>query len=175
MAMDKSGMAQALIDGMKDVDDPSKAMKAFADAMKGYIEDNCEIQYSWTATLPPPPANTGLPDPTTSFVSSIKYPAFPLASPPAFEAFGPMITAAIITGIITHPTDPPPFAIPPGVLLPIPIILTQSKADNQKDAMEHLANEVINGMKKMINPAPLPGVHGTYVIPTPGAIMTKIS
>ena len=170
MAMNKADMAKAIIDGFDEPEKPAEAMGQFADSLKVYLEGAIEVDYSWTATLPPPTPTT---DPTTSFTSSVKFPVFSLANPPDIAAFGPLIMTAVVGGLILP--DDPTFIIPPGMFLPIPFMITQSDADNQKDAMEYICDEIITGIKAMINPVPLPGVHLIYTIPTPGAIMTGIS
>lgn len=175
MAMDKSGMAKAIIDEMANtkIEKPEDAMKAFSKALKTYIEDNCEIEFSWVATLPPP---TPTPDPLTSYTGKITFPTFNLSNPKDMFTFGPLLTKAIFGGIILPgDTAPPTLVIPPAKLLPIPFITTQSNADNQKEAMEYLAEEIIKGMKKMVNPKPIPGTNPPYTVPAPGAIMTSIS
>jgi len=173
MAMNKGDMAKAIIDALKDIDDPSKAMSEFSKALKGYIEDNCEISYSWIATMPPP---TPTPDPMTSFDATVTFPVFSIPNPPDMAALGPLILAQIAGGLINPvKSKAPTLVVPPGMFLPIPFMTSQSDADNQKDAMENLADEIISGMKKMINPTPNPGVNPPYVVPTPGAIMTGIS
>lgn len=168
MAMDKGDMAKAIIDGFSEPDKPADAMGQFSDSLKGYLEDNLEVKYTWVATLPPP---TPTPDPITSFTSSVKFPAFELSNPPNLLAWGPLLMTAVVGGIIQHPSD---FLVPPGTFTPIPFVITESKADNQEDAMEHVCGEIITGIKAMINAIPLPGTHLAFVVPTPGAIMASI-
>jgi len=171
MAMDADDLAQEIMDEINEIDDPGDAAKAFSKALKAHIEDNCEVDYSWSALRPPPPPPPEK-DSTTDFTSEVTFPNFDVGNPESVDAWGPMITTAVAGGIIKHPSE---FLVPPGSFAPIPMTITESDADNMEDAWKHVAKEIVDGIKNMINPTPLPGSHPPYVVPTPGAIMTGIS
>ena len=176
MAMDKAQMANAIINALSNIDDPDKARAEFSKAIQNYLQDNMEIEFIWSATLPPPSPPT--PDTVTSYTGKISFPVFSLPPIPDMVALGPLVTLQLVGGLITPNVQagaPPTLVVPTTTLLPIPVLLTQSNADNQKDAMEHFCKELIDGIKKMVNPVPLPGINPPYVLPAPGAIMKKIS
>jgi hypothetical protein len=164
MPMNKQAMAQAIIGGFSNPDKPDQAMKQFCKSLKKYIEDNMVIMYSWAGTNP----SSGAPDPVVTFKSSIKFPVFNLSNPQNLTVFGIFLAQAIFGGIIKHAAG---FTLPPGKLLMIPIQFSKSNKDNQREAMEHIAGEIISGIKKMKNPVPLAGAHAAF---TGAATMTQI-
>ena len=194
MAMDKAGMAQAIMDKQQAVTDgidwengelpgSTDYNDAFDEGLKEYLEDNLEITYSWAATLPPP-AST--PDPVTSFKAHVTYPLFSIDQPANLAAWGTMVITAIagatIEPIIEEEPEEPDTAVPPFIFTPgslkflpaAPLVITPSNADNQKDALEHVCNLIITAIKLLINPTPVLGTHSPYTVPAPGAIMTLI-
>ena len=171
MAMNKNDMANAIIKEMDTISkdsSPTDSIKTFSNAIKTYLEKNMEINFSWSAIMPPP-AST--PDTTTSYVGTIKFISFTLPNPPKLELLGVLLPSLLASGLITPPTG---FLVPPTVLLPIPFKISLSKKKKRKDVYISLCKEIISGIKLMINPIPLPGIHASFVVPTPGAIMTSI-
>ncbi len=174
MALDKTIMATSIISALTGTTDNS-GMRKLSLAIKSYIEAYCDIIYSWEAILPTPPYAS---DPITFYKAKVLFSNFNITIPQtsdsivAFNAFGNALTIEINKGVI-KPIDPA-FLVPPGTFFPSNIMLTSSGATNQRDAMEHFANQIILGIKAKINSTPLPGTHLIYTVPTPGAIMTNI-
>lgn len=174
MAMNKVTMATSIIHALMGTTD-NTGMRKLSLAIKSYIEAYCDITYSWVATLSIPPYT---PDSTITYKAKVIFSNFNITLPQtndsivAFNAFGNALTLEINKGVI-NPIDPT-FLVAPGTFFPSNIILTSSNVTTQKDAMEHLANEIIIGIKAKINSTPLPGTHLIYTVPTPGAIMTNI-
>lgn len=180
MALDKTEMANAIVEKMGELSDdstPVEAMGKFSDACQEYLEGNTEITFSW-AGIGPPPAST--PDPVTSYEAEIAWTVFPLVNPAgttpeqALSLFSVNIEAVLITGIVTPALSAdgvlivPPFVTTPTVLLGTgsSINLTTSEKESQQDAMEAICDQIIGdittGIKSMINPTPVTGTHGTY-------------
>ena len=177
MAMDKTTMANAIKAGFVDATVPAvpaTAMSEFSAALKTYIEGNAVFTFSWVAALPVPPFT---PDPIVTYTGNIAFAAFSIANPSNMAAFGPLITTAVVGGLVNPDIVVPPFVVPPLSLLPVPMVITQSGLTDQQLALEAMSDEIITGIKAMINPAPLAGTHLPYVSPPtpPGAVMTGIT
>ncbi len=182
MAMDAQGMANAIKDAMDNEvqalnGDMSKASSsafasAFDNALKTYIEDNCEITYSWVGVSPPPGST---PDPVTTFKATVSYPTFQIGNPPDFPGWCILLQAAILTAVITPEPTTPPFTLGQlAFLLNTPLVMTQSgEAEDYVKALEDVCSQIITWMKTLLNVIPVPGFHGPYNA-SPGAIMTKI-
>lgn len=181
MAMNKEGMASAIIEACKDKSKPVEAMDAFALAMKTYIEDNCEITFSWAGVLTPPFPAVPIPDPALSFKASISFADFVLTNPTGVDAttarafFGTLIVPQLVAGLITPVDSAFIVACPP--LLPMPMLLTpDSNLKTPIEAMKHFCGQVITVIKSMKNIIATPGTH---VVPPPyigtgTAVMTLI-
>lgn len=151
--------------------DPADFADAFDTAVSTYIQDNCVINYSWSATLPATPFT---PDPTVSFTASVSFPSFSIGNAPDINAWALLLQTAIMGGIISP--DDVTFLLPPMTfLLTGPLIITQSGETEYVAALTSVCTEIINWIKTLINPTPVAGTHLTYTTPTPGAIMVSIS
>lgn len=170
MAMDKGALARKIKNELLNVDTHETAMIKLATAIKDYVESKCEITFTWNGIMPPP-ANTV--DPITSYKGKVKFPLFKITSPPSIQALGLILATEFVKGIITPKQVG--FVLPPTNFKYVPIIITESKADNQTDALEHISGEIIDGLKKMINKKPLLGSHASFTAPSgTGAVMVSI-
>ncbi len=169
IASDMKDSIKAEMDSVESGSEPSVYASAFDSAVSTYIEDNCEINYSWTATDAVP-----TPDPTVSFTASLSFPSFTIGNAPSIEAWSLLLQTAIMTAIIVP--DDSAFLLPPMIfLLTSPLIIPQSMLTDPDEAMEFACDKIVTWIKLLINPVPVPGTHLTYTIPTPGAIMLSIS
>lgn len=137
--------------------------KAFDEGLSEYISGNLEITYSWVATMPPP-AST--PDPVVSFAANVSYPTFSIGIPPSFTAWGAMIQKEVLAGII-KPKEAA-FILGPLTFFVVPLVLMQG------DDLEGICGQICVWLKTCINPVPVSGVHGSFTVPAPGAIMSLI-
>ena len=170
MALNKTRLSQDIINNMLSgkPDNANDAQRIMGDTIKKHIEENIEITFSWIAFNP-----GGFPDPVITFKGKINFTSFKLLPSPNIIAYGLQIGAIVGTGIVT-PEDSK-FAVTPTTLLPTPIILTESKADNQKDAMEYFSDELIKGIKLKLNPIPVTGIRTTIaMIYTGTGIMNRV-
>lgn len=171
MAMNSSSMASSIISSLSGCTDPGEANNKFYKALCDYIEGNAEVYYSWSATTPPPSSS---PDPMVILKCTIKTsgslsPSGESTPEGALTRFSGDLNKNASGWQVVWPSG---FAIVPALIIPT-INITQSKADNQRAAWEHVCQEIINGLKAA-TPGPLSGTHGGFSIPTPGAIFTKI-
>jgi hypothetical protein len=139
-----------------------KHLKILGDTMKDYFEEKTVVTYKWAAVLPPP-AST--PDPVTSFDSEAAFPAFDLTAANNLITLATLIQAAVIAGIIKHPSG---FTVIPGTFIAItPLVLPQTNTAD--DAIFNcIASPVCAWYLTCINPAPLAGKHGSYAGATTG-------
>jgi hypothetical protein len=139
-----------------------KHLKILGDTMKAYFEEKTVVTYKWAAALPPP-AST--PDPVTSFNSEATFPAFDLTAANNLITLAALIQAAVIAGIIKHPSG---FTITPGTFIAItPLVLPQTNIVD--DAIFNcITSPTCAWYVTCINPAPLAGKHGSYEGATTG-------
>lgn len=169
--MNSSSMASYIISSLSGVNDPREANNKFYRALCEYVEGNAEVYYSWSATTPP---SSSTPDPQTILRCSIKTsgslsPSGETTPEGALNKFSEDLNMNARSWRIIWPFG---FVISPAFIIPT-IKVTPSKADNQRDAWLSVCREIINGLKSA-TPGPLPGTHGGFTVPTPGAIFTKI-
>ena len=152
--LNKNDLANLIVDNMLSgkPENVNDAQTIMGDTLNEYITDNIEIKFSWVGIMPP-----NVPDPTTSYDAKIKFLSFKILPPPDLTTYGIMLGTIIATGIVTP--DDTTFSVSPITLLPTPILLTFSHADDQSNAMLHFADEVIKGIKNKINPVPIVGSH----------------
>jgi len=152
---------------------PADFAAAFDGAVSTYLENNCVITYSWAATLPATPFT---PDPVVTFNAHINFPSFSIGNAADINAWALLLQGAIMGAVISADTYVPPFALPPMTfLLTGPLIITQSGETEYLPALTSVCTEIIDWIKTLINPTPVPGTHTPYTLPVPGAIMTLIS
>mgnify|MGYP007036989502 FL=1 len=171
MAMNSSSMASSIISALSGCKDPGDANNKFYKALCDYVEGNAEVYYSWSATTPPPSSS---PDPMVTLKCTIKTsgslsPSGETTPEGALAKFSADLNSNASRWQVVWPSG---FSISPALIIPT-INVTPSMKDNQKDAWESVCQEIINGLK-MATPGPLPGTHGGFSIPTPGAIFTQI-
>lgn len=171
MAMNPDSMASAIISAVSGIDKPEDAMKTFYSALCEYIEGNAQVFYSWSATTPPPSSS---PDPMVLLDCKIKTsgslsPSGQDTPEGALGALSGDLNKNVSSWQVVWPFG---FYILPAFIIPT-ISITPSMKDNQKDAWLSVCTQIIDGLKQA-TPGPLPGVHGGFSIPTPGAIFIKI-
>ena len=183
MAMVASGMANDIKTAMDAVvvglggdwesADPADFADAFDTAASTYLENNCMVTYSWSATLPASPFT---PDPVTSFDAHINFSSFSIGNAVDIDAWALLLQGAIMGAVIAPDIYVPPFALPPMTfLLTGALTLTQSGETEYLSALTYICDEIITWIKTLINPTPVAGTHTPCTLPTPGAIMTSIS
>ena len=69
MSLNASALKDKIKSANDNLDDPKKALDAFWDAVKEYVEGNAEPTYSWSAVAPTVPPTT---DPTVQWVGKVK-------------------------------------------------------------------------------------------------------
>jgi len=174
MAMTTDGLATKIKTALSSVNDQPDAISKLSNAIKEYIQDNCELSYAWVGIAPGPVTDT-----VTSFTASLTFTSFSLSvtdlptAAGAVNSLGLSLGANLAGGVVTPPVG---FALSPPYLIPTPLSpLTASQATTQNDAINHLVEEIISGVKNMANYSPiLLGAHGTFLAP-PGTGATLIS
>jgi len=174
MAINANDLDKQIKDAMKayhegdyknEMEDP-KHLRILGDEMKKYFEENMEISYGWAAVLPPP-AST--PDPVVMFDSTVEFPVFDLTAAIDLGTLALLVQSSMLGGIISHAAG---FAVAPGTfVMKAPLVFLQTE-----DAESALYSCVIApvctwALTSLINPIPLPGVHGPYSGATAGMVI----
>lgn len=172
MAMTASGMASKIIGDVSGITSPDSAISTFYNSLCSYCEDNMQVLYTWTATTPP---TASTPDPQVLLDCKVKTtgnisPSGATTPEEALSKFASDLNSQISQWQVIWPTG---FSIPPALIIPS-ITFTASKATSQKDAWNHICQEIITGITKSATPGPLAGTHGGFTVPCPGAIFSKI-
>lgn len=146
---------------------PSDYADAFDNALKNFIQDNCQVIYSWTAVNSVPN-----PDPTTSFQASVNYASFSVGNQTDINAWSLAVSNQVLGGVITP--DDSNFVVTPGsFLLTTPLVIPQSGLTNADAAMLYACDKIVTWLKLLINPVPVSGTHLVQYVGT--GIMTSIS
>lgn len=173
MALIASSMASYIYQSLGETDNPNIAISRFYQALCSYCEENMEIQYSWGASMPPP---VSTPDPTVLLNCKVKTtgslsPSGATTPEAALSQFAADLNSQVSLWKVVWPEgfiiSTPAFVIPG-------IVFTPSMATTPEAAWGHICQEIINGITLEATPGPLPGVHGSFTVPTPGAIFSKI-
>jgi hypothetical protein len=138
-----------------------KHLKILGDTLKEYFEEKTEISYGWAAVN-----SDSSPDPATKFDSLVEFPAFDLTSAVNLITLAALIQAAVLGGIINHPSE---FSVTPGSYKAnsdLSFIL-QSKHGNDV-FFKAIVKPLCAWYLTCINPAALPGKHGSYSGATTG-------
>lgn len=148
--MNKTAMANAMISELKDETQHVSAINKFYLAICKYVEANMEVYYNWHGILTSTPFS---PDPIKEIKATIK------TDMGSFDPFTgnedggttalPILSAALNAKAATwHVVWPPTFEkISPAFIIPT-INLTLSGATEQLPALEHICDEIINGIKQ---------------------------
>ena len=172
MAMIPQSMASYIYGKVQGSTDASEAISKFYQALCEYCEANLEVYFSWAAQTPPP---LSTPDPQVIIKAGIKTsgslsPSGASTPGEALSRFAADLNAKISGWRVSWPTgftmSLPAFIIPG-------IVFTQSMATTPEAAWEHISREIIAGITLAATPGPIPGVHGNYSIPSPGATWIK--
>lgn len=146
-------------------EDAVSANLAFGQAVQEYLQENCSITYAWVGANP-----SGTPDPVVSFTAKPTWVAFVLAPSADFNTWIISLSGLIQTAIIAP--DDSTFVLTGALFGPTPLTIAQSGLDTHDDAILDISTNIVNGVKLMINPTPVPGVHGVF---TGTATMALIS
>lgn len=169
--MNPSSMASYIYGQVYGSTTADDAIFRFYQALCQYCEANLELYYSWAAVTPPP---TSTPDPMVILQCKIKTcgSLSPSGAKTPGEALG-RFAADLNTQVSGWQVIwPPGFVLPPAFIIP-GIVFTQSMATSPEAAWNHICQEIITGITMAATPGPLPGTHGGFTIPTPGALWTK--
>lgn len=142
--MSKKDLAKAIMSGTQGKTDPGDAVTGFWKAVRDYIEENGEVEYSWTGLNP-----AGAPDPTVKFIGKIKTSGDMSPSGESGSADSAMskVSATMNSNAATWTVEPPAdFKISPILIIP-GITLTPSGSDNRDSAIETLAGQILDGLK----------------------------
>ena len=169
-------MASYIYGHVQGSQDASVAVSKFWEALCEYCEANMEVQYQWAATTPPPPFTPpSSPDPTVLFSGNGKTagslsPSGATTPEEALGKFSEDLNSQISLWTVVWPTG---FILPTAYILPA-ISLTPSYATTPESAWQHICDQIIAGITVAATPGPLPGSHGSFTVPTPGAVFDKI-
>lgn len=163
--MTASAMASSIISNLSQSSDPGEANNKFYKAICDYVEANAQVFYSWSATNP-----SGSSDPQVVIEAKIKTsgslsPSGATDCSSAMAAFSSTMNSNAATWQVIFP---PGFSLSPAFVLPT-MVFTPSMADNQGAAMNHICQEIINGLK-----AATPVANGSHSSYTGTASFTKL-
>ena len=147
--MNKTAMANAMISELKNETQHVSAINKFYLAICKYVEANMEVYYSWHGILTSTPFS---PDPITEIKATIKtdmgsFDPFTGAENNGDTALSILSIALNAKAATWYVIWPPTFAISPAFIIPT-INLTLSGATEQLPALEHICDEIINGIKQ---------------------------
>ena len=171
--MTPNAMASFIISRIQGENSASNAINTFYSALCDYVESEAEILYTWGASMPPP---VSTPDPTVLLNCKVKTtgslsPSGATTPEAALSQFAADLNSQVSLWQVVWPEgfiiSTPAFVIPG-------IVFTPSMATTPEAAWGHICQEIINGITLEATPGPLPGVHGSFTVPTPGAIFSKI-
>jgi hypothetical protein len=143
---------------------PLAYVEAFDKGLCEYVEANMEITYSWKAALPPP-AST--PDPVQSFKSELVIEDKTIGQPPTIAAWGPLIMACFAKAVTKHPSA---FEVEPGKLGIQPLALAPAPGA-YPGPLFSICTQIYAWLLLCIDPAALPGTHGSYSGATTGMVI----
>ena len=143
----------------------SAYIEAFDKGLTEYVENNIEIEYGWSAVLPPPASSS---DPITSFTSKLVITNKRIGHPPNVTAWGTMIRICFASGIIQHP---PAFAVPSGTLLTVAPLVIAPPPGNYPAPLLNICTAIYVWLLTCINPTPLQGTHGPFIGATTGMVI----
>ena len=162
MALNALGMKEAIIDALGGKTDSAvNANRKFGDAVLGYICDNTEITYGWAAQT------SGTSDPQVVIKPSVSGSGVLGPSNSLGEMLGKLAT--LIKGLtISSPGFMVPFAFNPGGVLSVEM----HEETSQDEAMESFCKQVVHSLQgSFVNPASIPGSHGSYTGATTGMVI----
>ena len=161
MSLNASALKDKIKSATDNLDDPKKALDAFWDAVKDYIEGNAEPTYSWSAVAPTVPPT---PDPTVQWVGKVKPSGkLELSKADTPESACSMLSGSMNTQIATWIIQPPSgFAVSPLLMIPA-INISVSGATDRDSALLSLATDIITGIQGAHATPAVSGSHGSYV------------
>lgn len=168
--MTPNAMANFIIGQIQGIDNPQNAVNTFYSALCQYIENNTEVLYSWSATTPPP---ISTPDPMV--VLNCKVKTTGTMTPSGADnpsAANSMFSASLNqNAALWQVVWPSGFTLTPAFIIPT-ITITPSGATDMTSAWTAVCTQIIAGLKAATPTAT--GTHGSFTVPTPGAIFTQI-
>lgn len=168
--MTPSAMANFIIGQIQGIDKADQAINTFYSALCQYVETNMQVLYSWSATMPPP---VSTPDPMVLLDCKVKTtgsmtPSGANTPEAANQMFSAVLNQNAALWTVVWPAG---FALTPAFIIPT-ISITPSGATDMNSAWLAVATQIIAGLKAATPTAT--GVHGSFTVPTPGAIFTQI-
>jgi len=137
-------------------------IEAFDKGLTEYVEKNMEIEYGWSAQLPPPASS---PDPVQSFVSGLSIADKTIGQPQSAAVWGNLIRACFARAVIQHPAA---FLIPPGSLLTAAPLIIAPPPGGYPAPLLNICETVYAWLIGSVNPAPLAGNHSPFIGATTG-------
>jgi|GEM_PF-1503045 len=177
MAMTPQAMCRAIQDEFENITDntdwkngerphSTAYIEAFDKGLTEYVEENMEIEFGWSAALPPP-ASTA--DPVQSFVSKLVIANKTIGQPQSVAVWGNLIRACFAGAIIQHPAN---FAtVAPGSLLAVAPLVIAPPHGEYPAPLLNICAAIHAWLLGCINPAPLAGSHGSFVGATTGMVI----
>lgn len=164
--LEASGMANQIIGEIDQCTDPVQANNGFYKGICDYVESNAQVFYSWVAANP----SSGSPDPIVVIEAKLKTtgslsPSGATDTSSALAALSSVLNANAALWTVEWPSG---FSLSPAFDIPT-INLTASGATDRQAALEHICQEIINGIKQATPSAV--GSHSAFV---GAATFTKI-
>jgi hypothetical protein len=168
--MTPNAMASFIISQIQNINEPNAAISMFYSALCSYVSLNMQVQYSWSATTPPP---VSTPDPMVLLdckvlTSGSMTPSGATTPDSACSMFSAALNQNAATWQVIWPAG---FTLSPAFIIPT-INITPSGATDMNSAWLAVCSQIIAGLKAATPMAT--GVHGSFSVPTPGAIFTQI-
>ena len=169
MAMSPQAMCRAIQDRFENFTDSidwengerphnEAYIELFDQGLTEYVEENMEIEYGWSAALPPPASTS---DPVTSFSSRLVIHDKRIGQPQSVNAWGTLIRACFSRAVIQHP---PAFAnVTPGSLLTLTPLTIAPPPGEYPAPLLNTCAAIYTWLLGCINPAQLPGNHGSFI------------
>jgi len=176
MAMNPRAMCKAIQDRFENITDsinwedggrPSNTayIDAFDEGLTEYVIENMEVEYGWSAQLPPPASS---PDTVQSFVSGLSIANRRIGQPQSVNVWGDLIRACFAGAVIQHPAN---FIIPPGSLLTVAPLIIAPRPGGYPEPLSNICETIYTWLLGCVNPAPLTGNNGPFVGATTGMVI----
>ena len=157
MAMTASGMANQIISEIDQCNDPVQANNGLYKGICDYVEANAEVHYAWAGVNP-----SGSPDPVVDIKATFKTSGSlsPSGATDCSSALAALSAALNANASLWTVVWPAGFALSPAFDMPA-INITASGATDRQSALEHICQEIIDGIKVAATPSAA-GAHSAY-------------